>query len=48
MLERYQPTLVYNCAAYNKVDKAEEEVGVADAINGTGVGNLARNCFSDI
>ncbi len=39
-----QPEIVYNCAAYNAVDKAEEEGGVADMVNGYGPGNLARIC----
>ncbi len=38
------PDLVYNCAAYNAVDKAEEEAGIADTINGYGPGNLAKAC----
>jgi dTDP-4-dehydrorhamnose reductase len=37
----YRPTLVINCAAYNAVDRAEEEPGVALAVNGTAVGVLA-------
>ncbi len=36
--------LVFNCAAYNAVDRAETEVGLATAINATGAGNLARAC----
>jgi dTDP-4-dehydrorhamnose reductase len=36
-----QPDFVINCAAYTAVDKAEEEVEKATAINETGVKNLA-------
>ncbi|HSZ55017.1 MAG TPA: dTDP-4-dehydrorhamnose reductase [Tepidisphaeraceae bacterium] len=37
-----QPTLLINCAAHTKVDLCEDEQEKADAINGHGVGNLAR------
>ena len=43
-LQEMKPDLVYNCAAYNLVDKAEEEVEQADTLNGYAVGNLARVC----
>lgn len=36
------PKLIINCAAYNSVDKAEDERGVAESINGYAVGFLAR------
>ncbi|MGE5608033.1 MAG: dTDP-4-dehydrorhamnose reductase [Bacillota bacterium] len=36
--------LVINCAAYTDVDGAEKNEALATAINGTGVGNLARIC----
>jgi dTDP-4-dehydrorhamnose reductase len=36
--------LIINCAAYTDVDKAETEEPLATAINGTGVGDLARLC----
>jgi dTDP-4-dehydrorhamnose reductase len=44
LLTELKPDLVYNCAAYNAVDQAEAEAGVADNINGYAVGNLARVC----
>lgn len=37
-----QPSVILNCAAYNNVDKAEDEPQVAMAINGEAVGYLAR------
>jgi dTDP-4-dehydrorhamnose reductase len=37
-----KPNLIINCAAYNAVDKAEEERGVADLINGYAVGYIAK------
>jgi dTDP-4-dehydrorhamnose reductase len=41
---QHRPTLVLNCAAYTKVDKAEEEIDRANAVNGTAVGILAAAC----
>lgn len=41
MFRRLRPTLLLNCAAYTKVDLAEDEPGKADAINGHAVGTLA-------
>ena len=41
---RHQPTAVINPAAYTAVDKAEEEVGLAYAVNRDGVENLALAC----
>lgn len=38
------PDVVINCAAYTKVDRAEEERGRAFLINGIGVQNLALIC----
>ncbi|MDB5301686.1 MAG: NAD(P)-dependent oxidoreductase [Phycisphaerales bacterium] len=38
----HRPTLLLNCAAHTKVDLCEEQQELADAINGQGVGHLAR------
>lgn len=43
-LSHVRPDLVINCAAYTKVDKAEEEREKAFLINGIGVQNLAVAC----
>jgi dTDP-4-dehydrorhamnose reductase len=37
-----KPTLLINCAAYTKVDQAEQEPDLAEAVNGFAVGTLAR------
>lgn len=39
-----QPAYFINCGAYTLVDKAETEREKALAINGTGVGNIAKLC----
>ena len=39
-----KPDVVFNCAAYNAVDRAESERDVAFAINAEGPGNLAVAC----
>ncbi|RZK52363.1 MAG: dTDP-4-dehydrorhamnose reductase, partial [Pedobacter sp.] len=39
-----QPEYVINCAAYTAVDKAEDDVELAKAINQTGAENLAEVC----
>jgi len=44
VFEKYKPTFAINCAAYTAVDKAEDEVDLARAINKTGAANLARHC----
>jgi dTDP-4-dehydrorhamnose reductase len=44
VLSPVRPDLVINCAAYTKVDKAEEEREKAFLINGIGVQNLAVAC----
>ena len=43
-LDRYTPRVVINTAAYNAVDKAEEEPERAERINGIAPGVLARLC----
>ncbi len=42
--ERLRPELVFNCAAYNAVDRAEEEPEAARAVNVEGAENVAREC----
>lgn len=42
MFMELKPTLLLNCAAYTKVDQAEQEPDVAEAVNGYAVGTLAR------
>ena len=44
LLEQHRPQVVYNCAAYTAVDKAEQEPAVADAVNGHAVGHVADAC----
>ncbi|MCF6189783.1 MAG: dTDP-4-dehydrorhamnose reductase [Cocleimonas sp.] len=41
---KIKPDVIINSAAYTAVDKAEEEVELATAINTTGAGNLAQVC----
>ncbi|NIS51187.1 MAG: dTDP-4-dehydrorhamnose reductase [Aliifodinibius sp.] len=41
-IREQKPEVIINSAAYNNVDKAEEEKDVADKINGYGVGYLAE------
>ena len=36
-----KPSVIFNCAAYNNVDKAEDELEIANAINGEAVGYIA-------
>lgn len=43
-LVEFKPDVVFNCAAYNAVDKAEEEPEKADEVNGYAVGSLAKIC----
>lgn len=45
LLAREQPAFVINCAAYTAVDKAEDEIELAKAINETGAGYLASACL---
>jgi dTDP-4-dehydrorhamnose reductase len=42
--EQHRPSVVINCAAYTKVDQAEKEPALADAINGFGPSLLAVLC----
>ncbi len=44
VLERHQPALVINAAAYTAVDRAEMEQEMAMAVNGHAVGAMARGC----
>jgi dTDP-4-dehydrorhamnose reductase len=44
LFEDVHPTLVLNCAAYTKVDLAEQEAAVANRVNGDGPRNLAEAC----
>ena len=43
-LDRNDPSSVVNCAAYTKVDQAEDEEELATVINGEAVGVMARWC----
>lgn len=42
----YRPDVIINCAAYNLVDKAEQDKGGVFAVNATGPKNLARAAAS--
>jgi dTDP-4-dehydrorhamnose reductase len=42
--DSFKPQIVINCAAYTAVDKAEEDRHMADLVNVTASGNLARQC----
>jgi dTDP-4-dehydrorhamnose reductase len=43
-LALHAPDVVFNCAAYTAVDRAETERDAAYAINETGAANLAQSC----
>lgn len=45
-ISELKPDLIINCAAYNTVDKAEEERGIAELINGNSVGYVAKAAAS--
>jgi len=45
LLVKEKPAFVINCAAYTAVDKAEDEIELAKAINETGAGYLASACL---
>ncbi len=47
LLAKEKPAYVVNCAAYTAVDKAEDEVDQAKAINETGAANLAAACLAN-
>lgn len=47
LLQKEQPAFVINCAAYTAVDKAEDELELAKAVNETGAANLALACASN-
>jgi dTDP-4-dehydrorhamnose reductase len=44
LVRRRRPEIVFNCAAYNAVDRAEAERDLAFAVNGEGPANVARAC----
>ena len=44
MISTRRPDVVFNCGAYNAVDRAEQEPDLAFAVNGAGPGNLATAC----
>ena len=44
LLSSRRPELVFNCAAYNAVDRAETERDLAYAINSEGPANVAMSC----
>jgi dTDP-4-dehydrorhamnose reductase len=44
LLKSRRPELVFNCAAYNAVDRAETERDLAFAVNAEGPANVARVC----
>ena len=44
LLSSLRPTVVFNCAAYNAVDRAETEQDLAYAVNAQGASNVARAC----
>ena len=44
VLARHRPSVVVNCAAYNRVDDAEDNPAVAYAVNRDGPAQLARAC----
>jgi dTDP-4-dehydrorhamnose reductase len=44
LLNSRSPELVFNCAAYNAVDRAEAERALAYAVNSEGPANVAMSC----
>lgn len=45
LMKARRPDVVFNCAAYNAVDRAETEVELAREVNSTGPANLAAACL---
>lgn len=43
-ISEIRPTVIINCAAYTKVDRAESDAEVCDMVNNKAVENLARIC----
>lgn len=43
-IKKYQPNIVFNCAAYTDVDGAEDDENTAFSVNGIGAGILAHSC----
>jgi dTDP-4-dehydrorhamnose reductase len=43
-IELFDPDIVINAAAYTAVDKSEEEIGIAEAVNATAVDTIAKVC----
>lgn len=41
---QYHPQVVFNCAAYNAVDRAESEPGIAHQVNSAGAANAGAAC----
>jgi dTDP-4-dehydrorhamnose reductase len=46
-ISRSEVETVFNCAAYNAVDRAEVEQDTAFAVNAVGAGNVARACSAE-
>jgi dTDP-4-dehydrorhamnose reductase len=44
LINSRKPEVVFNCAAYNAVDRAESEMELANAVNAHGVYNVATVC----
>lgn len=44
LVSSLRPAVVFNCAAYNAVDRAEDEKDLAYAVNADGPANVARAC----
>lgn len=44
LIAQRRPDVVFNCAAYNAVDRAEEEEALAFAVNGEGPRHIAMAC----